>query len=41
MQDRVDYLSDDRRHDYQKWKKAILIRIEDLEKDEGLDLEAA
>jgi len=41
MQDRVDYLSDDRRHDYQIWKKAILIRIEELEKGEETSYEAA
>lgn len=37
MQDRVDYLSDERRHDYQIWKVAFMIRIEELEKAEEMN----
>lgn len=40
MQDRVDYISDDRRRDYQEWKQNILLQIEELEKGEEMDLEA-
>lgn len=40
MQDRVDYLSDDRRHDYQEWKKAILLQIEGSEDGRDMDIEA-
>ena len=40
MQDKVDYLSDDRRRDYQEWKKGILSQIEELEKNDRLGLEA-
>ncbi|KAL8718171.1 MAG: hypothetical protein Q9225_004666 [Loekoesia sp. 1 TL-2023] len=32
MQDRVDYLSDEKRADYQRWKKNILARIAQVEK---------
>ena len=31
MRDQVDYLSDDRRREYQMWKKSILAQIEVLE----------
>lgn len=31
MQDRVDYLSDAKRADYQRWKKGILTRIARIE----------
>lgn len=34
MQDRVDYLSDEKRADYQIWKKDILARIDRMEKAE-------
>ncbi|KAL8672783.1 MAG: hypothetical protein Q9168_002777 [Polycauliona sp. 1 TL-2023] len=34
MQDRVDYLSDEKRADYQIWKKGILARIDRMEKAE-------
>ena len=40
MQDRVDYLSDDRRRDYQEWKETILLQIEGLEDGQGMDSEA-
>ena len=40
MQDRVDYLSDERRRDYQEWKEGILIQIQELEKSNGMDAEA-
>jgi len=40
MQDRVDYLSDDRRHEYREWKKDILVQLEELEKSETMELEA-
>ncbi|KAL8736116.1 MAG: hypothetical protein Q9181_002531 [Wetmoreana brouardii] len=32
MQERVDYLSEEKRADYQRWKKDILARIERMEK---------
>ena len=32
MRDQVDYLSDNRRLEYQAWKKIILMQIEELEK---------
>ena len=38
MQDRVDYLSDDRRHEYQEWKRVFLIQLDDLEKGKNIDL---
>ena len=31
MRDQVDYLSDDKRREYQVWKKGILIQIQNLE----------
>ena len=31
MRDQVDYLSDDRRREYQMWKKSILAQVEVLE----------
>ena len=31
MRDQVDYLSDDRRREYQMWKKGILAQIKVLE----------
>lgn len=34
MQARVDYLSDEKRADYQVWKKSILARIDRIEKAE-------
>ena len=40
MQDRVDYLSDDRRREYQEWKKTILLQIEGLEDGQGMEIEA-
>ena len=38
MRDQVDYLSDNRRLEYQAWKKNILIQIEELEKGQGINL---
>lgn len=38
MRDQVDYLSNDRRRDYQVWKKDILIRIEELENSQEMDV---
>ncbi|KAL9098228.1 MAG: hypothetical protein Q9163_006078 [Psora crenata] len=35
MQDKVDYLSDERRRDYLGWKTDILLRISELEKEHG------
>ncbi|KAI9732125.1 MAG: hypothetical protein M1834_004221 [Cirrosporium novae-zelandiae] len=32
MQDRVDYLSDDRRADYLEWKSEVVARIDEIEK---------
>lgn len=40
MQDRVDYLSDDRMRDYQEWKENILTQIDELEKIDNRALEA-
>ena len=40
MQDRVDYLSDDRRRDYKEWKKSILLQIEELEGGQEMEIEA-
>ncbi|KAL2044299.1 hypothetical protein N7G274_003004 [Stereocaulon virgatum] len=40
MQDRVDYLSDDRRREYKEWKKSILLQIAELEKGQEMDVEA-
>ena len=34
MQDKVDYLSDERRRDYLEWKTDILLRIQELEKEQ-------
>ena len=39
MRDQVDYLSDHRRHDYQVWKKSILVELEKLEKGQDMDVE--
>ncbi|KAL8903096.1 MAG: hypothetical protein Q9207_004145 [Kuettlingeria erythrocarpa] len=36
MQDRVDYLSEEKRADYRQWKKNILARIERLEQTQRL-----
>ncbi|CAF9917644.1 hypothetical protein IMSHALPRED_003709 [Imshaugia aleurites] len=38
MRDQVDYLSDQRRHEYQVWKKGILIQIERLENSQEMDV---
>lgn len=40
MQDKVDYLSEKRRHHYQEWKKGILLRIEELKQAEEMNLGA-
>lgn len=39
MQDRVDYLSDDRRRGFREWKRNILLEIEELEKGEEMDVD--
>lgn len=38
MRDQVDYLSDDRRREYQLWKKNILIQIQKSEDSENMDV---
>ena len=38
MRDQVDYLSDRRRADYQKWKERILDHIERLKKVNERDI---
>ena len=40
MQDRVDYLSDERRRDYREWKKRILMELDELEKTDAMPAEA-
>ena len=40
MQERVDYLSEERRRDYQEWKKTILLQIEGLKDGQEMDIEA-
>ena len=40
MQDRVDYLSDDRRRGYKEWKTSILLQIEELEGGQEMEIEA-
>ena len=37
MQERVDYLSESRRQEYQDWKKGILAQIEELERAEEIN----
>ncbi|KAM0803005.1 origin recognition complex, subunit 6 [Usnea florida] len=39
MRDQVDYLSDNRRLEYQAWKRKILIQIEELEKGQDINAE--
>lgn len=39
MRDQVDYLSDDRRREFQMWKKCILLQIERLENSQNMDVE--
>ena len=38
MRDQVDYLSDDRRREYQMWKKCILLQIKRLEDSQNMDV---
>ena len=38
MRDQVDYLSDNRRLEYQAWKKKILMQIEELEKCQAINV---
>lgn len=40
MQDKIDYLSEKRRLHYQKWKKGILLLIEELEQRDEMEQEA-
>ena len=37
MQDRVDYLSEDRRLDFLDWKAGILAKVEELEHNDLVD----
>lgn len=37
MQDRFNYLSEDKRLDYLEWKEGILLRIERLEREQAMD----
>lgn len=37
MQDKLDYLSEARQRDYQKWKKDMLIRIERQENEHEMN----
>ncbi|KAI9772182.1 MAG: hypothetical protein M1835_006287 [Candelina submexicana] len=37
MQDKYDYLSEARRMDYLEWKKGILFRIEQMEREQAID----
>lgn len=37
MQDKVDYLSDERRRDFRQWKSDILSQIQDMEKQDNLE----
>ena len=39
MRDQVDYLSDNRKLEYQEWKTNILIQIEELEKGQDINAE--
>ena len=41
MQDRVDYLSDAKRADYQRWKKTILAQISRIEKAQQAQTQAS
>ncbi len=38
MQDRVNYLSEERRLDYLEWKAGIIARIEEIEHEQGMDI---
>ena len=38
MQDKVDYLSDERRRDFQEWKTDILLRIREREKEHDREI---
>lgn len=38
MQDRLDYLSEGRQRDYQRWKKDMMIRIESMEKEHEMNV---
>lgn len=38
MRDQVDYLSDNRRLEYQAWKKNILMQIEELGKGQAINV---
>lgn len=39
MQDRVDYLSPERRRDYQEWKTDMLLQIAELEKEQDQEMD--
>lgn len=36
MQDKVDYLSEERRLDYLEWKAGIMARIEEMERAQAM-----
>ncbi|KAI9803374.1 MAG: hypothetical protein M1833_000892 [Piccolia ochrophora] len=38
MQDKVDYLSEQRRQEYQRWKKKTMRRIENMRRERGMDV---
>lgn len=38
MRDQVDYLSEDRRDHYQRWKSDILLRIKELQEAQEMDI---
>ena len=40
MQEKVDYLSKERRLDHVKWEKNIFARIKSLEREQHMDLSA-
>lgn len=40
MQEKVDYLSEERRLEYVTWKQDILARMETLERGQHMDLSA-
>ena len=38
MQDKLDYLSEGRRRDYQRWKRGMMARIEEMAKEREMDV---
>lgn len=41
MQDKLDFLSEKRKRDYERWKKDMLIRIERMEKEHEMNVSDA